>query len=178
MTKQKSIIFDIPLIRKNINKYPLKNIKYVNKSFYEDFIESRIETQYKLNEMIQKFKKNNINFFVCKVTCDFSINKCLINLNLSNNNIINIPDIFCLLNIRNNLNLSGNKITQLPNMFGNIQIGGSLDLSCNHLIELPESFGNLCIGRNLFLYCNHRLLDQPILFYTFTRKRNGVLVIF
>ena len=35
-------IFDIPLIRKNINKNPLKNIKYVNKAFYEDFNESRI----------------------------------------------------------------------------------------------------------------------------------------
>jgi hypothetical protein len=35
-------------------------MKYVNKAFYEDFIESRIETEYKLNEMIQKLKKKII----------------------------------------------------------------------------------------------------------------------
>ena len=157
-------IFDIPLIRKLINKNPLKIIKYVNKAFYEDFNESRIENQKKFNEIIFKDLIQNNTDFIIKCVIKINIYDILTDLNLSNSNIIYVPNSIGLLNILYNLDLSCNKIRNLPEIFGNIQLGGSLNLSNNELETLPESFGNLlCLKYNLLLQ-NNSLKTLPEFF--------------
>ena len=113
---------------------------------------------------------NNINKLFIKnpINLDLSYNQLIeipeirmviSNLNLSYNIISELSESFCDYIILGNLDLSHNRLTLLSENFGNLEIGGNLDLSHNFLETLPKSFGNLDgIGGNLDLSHNRLTL--------------------
>jgi Leucine-rich repeat (LRR) protein len=69
--------------------------------------------------------------------------KYLENLNLANNNIHGLADVFFNINTIKNLNLSGNKMRTLPTTIGQMNNLRKLDISNNLLGTLPGSFTSL-----------------------------------
>jgi Leucine-rich repeat (LRR) protein len=67
----------------------------------------------------------------------------LTTLDLSGNQLSDLPASFGNHTKLTELNLSDNKISQLPQSFGNLTALKTLNLSDNRLFQLPESIGNL-----------------------------------
>ena len=65
---------------------------------------------------------------------------------LSNSELLLLPECFCELRIQRNLDLSENPIESLPDNFGSLRVGGNLSLAENLIVELPPSFGSLTVG--------------------------------
>ncbi|XP_065072151.1 leucine-rich repeat-containing protein 59-like [Rhopilema esculentum] len=64
-------------------------------------------------------------------------------IDLSCNNIRELPDSFCTLVALTQLDLSKNDLISLPGMFGQLKNLKRLDLYNNKLVSLPLSFGDL-----------------------------------
>jgi hypothetical protein len=77
----------------------------------------------------------------------FGSRRCeLVNWNLSNCQISQLPESFCALVCYGDLKLNGNQLRSLPEGFGDITVGGGLFLSRNQLTEYPSSFPNAAGG--------------------------------
>ena len=130
---------------------------------------------------IQLFSQNNLQFVLPLL--EPLVNKPITHLNLSNNQLTQLPDSLSNLVNLQHLNLSRNKLTQLPDFFGNLvnlewldlsnnqltQFSGPignlvnlewLDLDRNELTQLPDSFGNLVNLQMLWL-SNNQLTSLP-----------------
>lgn len=97
--------------------------------------------------------------------------KSLKKLNLSYNSISNIPLCICELPNLKELRLSRNLITKLPENFGQLRSLITVDISHNPLIELPESIGDLQELDNLDIsFC--KLERLPFAFIRLLSLRN------
>ena len=93
-------------------------------------------------------------------------------LYLYNNNLKSLPETFGNLKVDGDLHLYNNNLKSLPETFGNLKVGGDLRLGYNKLKSLPESFGNLKINGSLNLTYNN-LKSLPETFGNL--KINGIL---
>jgi Leucine-rich repeat (LRR) protein len=84
-------------------------------------------------------------------------------LDLSYNNLRVLPESFTELCALAKLNLSHNNLKYLSEFFGNLQALTILDLSYNNLRFLPESFTELCVLEGLNLSDNYLIsLPEPL----------------
>jgi Leucine-rich repeat (LRR) protein len=91
---------------------------------------------------------------------EFSNPEEIVELNISYNKLISIPEsIGNLVNLRI-LYCHSNELISLPESIGNLVNLKNLDLSRNKLISLPESIGNLVALRYLNIYWND-LIELP-----------------
>jgi Leucine-rich repeat (LRR) protein len=84
----------------------------------------------------------------------------VISLNLSDNQLENLPTEIGQLNALQNLNLHHNKITNLPSQIGQLFSLRTLNLSENYLTELPPAIGFMKTLQILDLSSN-RLIHLP-----------------
>lgn len=75
-------------------------------------------------------------------------------LYITHNQIKIIPDSLCRLTSLVELNLSGNQIVAIPDALGNLQKLKILDLSDNHIAALPSSLGKIENLEELYLHDN------------------------
>ena len=76
------------------------------------------------------------------------------NLDLSFNQLTELPESFGSLTVGGYLWLNNNRLTTLPESFGSLKVGGDLWLDANRLTTLPESFGSLNVGGDVYLSRN------------------------
>ena len=77
----------------------------------------------------------------------------IINIHLMNLNLVELPESFGYIHVRNNLFLNNNQLETLPESFGNIRVG-ALILNDNQLETLPSNFGNITVKKELDLEQN------------------------
>ena len=94
---------------------------------------------------------------------EFNDDDELENLDLSRQELSQLPESFGNLHVGGNLNLGFNQLSSLPESFSNVRVGGDLHLSYNQLSSLPESFGTLKVGGDIDLDHNHlRSLPESV----------------
>ncbi len=81
-------------------------------------------------------------------------------LDLSKNNLTELPESLGQLTQLQSLNLASNQLTELPEWLGQLTQLQTLDLSFNKLAELPKSLGRLTQLRRLLLWDN-QLRELP-----------------
>ena len=79
----------------------------------------------------------------------------IIDIRFTGIKLIELPESFGYIHVRNNLFLDNNNLKTLPGSFGNITIGGSLYLSNARLSTLPRNFGNITVKKELDLGNNN-----------------------
>jgi Leucine-rich repeat (LRR) protein len=84
----------------------------------------------------------------------------LTELDLSRNQLIELPDTMGNLSVLTSLNLCRNQLTEPPSAMSNLSALTSLDLSTNQLTELPDTMGNLSALTSLNL-CRNLLTRLP-----------------
>jgi hypothetical protein len=82
-------------------------------------------------------------------------------LDLSYNQLTQLPDTFGNLSQLTTLNLVRNELTQLPDTFGNLRQLTKLNLRMTELTQLPSTFGNLSQLADLKLDYNDTLTQLP-----------------
>jgi internalin A len=79
------------------------------------------------------------------------------NLNVSNNQLTNLPESISQLTQLQNLNINDNQLSNLPESIGQLAKLQSLNVSNNELISLPESIKSLNFLEELYLHGNDAL---------------------
>ena len=134
----------------------------VNKEFENIF--NKIKKSNKKNisllfieiEVLNNLIYSNFGYDICYDIRYWNL-KCntnFLSLDLSKNNIYELPEILGKINVIGTLNLSYNQLKKLPKNFGDIIVGGDLNLSYNQLRTLPKSFEKIVVGGKLDLCCN------------------------
>eukprot|EP00658_Telonema_sp_P-2_P076452 TRINITY_DN6694_c0_g1_i1.p1 TRINITY_DN6694_c0_g1~~TRINITY_DN6694_c0_g1_i1.p1 ORF type:complete len:280 (-),score=73.95 TRINITY_DN6694_c0_g1_i1:131-970(-) len=90
----------------------------------------------------------------CTNGLEFAPDGRLQSWNLSNSNLVALPESFGSLMVLGDLWLDVNKLSQLPESFGSLKVGGDLYICCNPLSTLPESFGEVQVRGDLHMYGN------------------------
>jgi len=93
-------------------------------------------------------------------------------LDLSYNQLTELPETIGKLTLFQKLDLSYNQLTELPETIGKLISLQELYLDSNQLIELPEAIGKLTALQELYLGCNQ--LTEEIIEKL---KKKGVIVI-
>ena len=124
----------------NYNNDYYRELKHVLEKYVYEYIVNK-----KNNKTVEHFLKSNPVY---------------IDINLSDKNLTELPEIF-FIKIAN-LNISNNKLTELPETFGNFNFD-KLNISNNKLTELPESFGTLKFNVEINI-SNNQLKELPSTF--------------